>query len=92
MEKDIIINHLERNGLTIDLVDNCRLFIPQGTIIKVRDHYAICRYSQNPRIDCSRCVGTNPVIQADGVCTTLMCTKEEREDDTEVFFELIDND
>lgn len=92
METDIIINHLERNGLTIDPVDNCKLFVPQGTIIKVRNQYAICKYSPYPHIDCSRCVGRYPVGHADGVCTTLMCTKEEREDDTEVFFELIDND
>lgn len=92
METDIIINHLNHNGLTIDPVDNCKLFVPQGTIIKVRNQYAICKRTQYSPVDCERCVGRYPVGQADGVCTTLMCTKEEREDDTEVFFELIDND
>lgn len=92
METDIIINPSNRKGLTIDLVGNCKLFVPQGTIIKVRDTYAICIPSKHLQLDCSRCVGRYSVGHTLGVCPTLMCRKKDREDKTEVFFEVIDHD
>lgn len=92
METDIIINHLNHNGLTIDPADNCKLFVPQGTIIRVRNTYAICKHSKHLRIDCESCVGRYPNGHVEGVCETLMCTANEREDETEVYFEVIDND
>lgn len=91
MEKDINTFNFTHHGVTIDPADDCKLYAPVGSIIKVRDNYAICKISRHYRRDCECCVGRYPIGLIDGLCSILQCTIEEREDGNEVYFELIDN-
>lgn len=92
MEQDTIINHLNHYGIKVDPSDNCKIYAPIGTIMKVNGQYIRCTLSKHTNIDCSRCVGRYPIGHTSDICNTLLCGKDEREDDTEVFFEVIDTD